>query len=446
MRSVLALAVCALAASGCGKQLNSAYCESALHQNDPDCHTGSIFLDASIDAAIPCSGNDGCASHPMDPVCDTSRGVCVQCLQNAQCTPMTPVCDHGTDTCRGCVADSECPGMGPRCLADGTCAEASELIYVDSAGADEGTCTVTSPCNTITKGIAAAIASGKHLITATGSFNENVQFNSTPMLRLDCEPGTTLSGADDQKPILEFVGTTIADIYRLTIKGNQNQTAGVQLTAGGTQTVGLYEVAVTGPPGPVNNSGTRTPAPGIEIQAGNLTMKRSIVSGFEPVGVQFETTAGDFDLETNFIYDNGYQKNGAGGTPYGGVAILVANGAGSTFGWNTVAFNGNTNNGRSAGVYCSSGLASSTSTGNLFFHNQGGSTNEFSTACQLTTSQQGADPSFLNPNLPYDLHLSATSTAAVDKAGKACMNQVDFDGDARPIGAQCDYGADEYHP
>jgi hypothetical protein len=443
MRSVLALAAYVLATAGCGKQVNLEYCESALHQDDPICHNASIFLDAAIDAAISCSGNPAACTGTQDPVCDTSQGICVQCMLNTQCSLQLPICDLGTETCRGCAVDNECPGAGARCLPDGTCADQSELVYVDSAGPDDGDCSLGNPCNTLGKGIQTAIAAGKHLISATGQFQENVKFDNVAPLSLICAPGTKLSGNDDQQPILEFVGAAIADVYRLTIDGAQNRVAVVRLTMPGTQKVGLHEVAVTGPPGAQSQTGTRTPAPGIEVASGSLKMERSIVSGFETVGVQFDAGAGEFDVENNFIDDNGYQKNGAGGTPYGGVAILN-NAATSTFAWNTVAFNGNTNNGNAPGVYCASGVE--TGIGNLFFHNQGGSSNEYSPTCQITVSLQGTDPKFkAGATAPYDLHLTTGSTAVVDKAQGGCANLLDIDRESRPFGAQCDYGADEYH-
>jgi hypothetical protein len=43
-----------------------------------------------------------------------------------------------------------------------------------------------------------------------------------------------------------------------------------------------------------------------------------------------------------------------------------------------------------------------------------------------------------------DFHLTAASTAALDKI--PCSARTDFDGDLRPIGAACDYGADELKP
>jgi hypothetical protein len=45
-----------------------------------------------------------------------------------------------------------------------------------------------------------------------------------------------------------------------------------------------------------------------------------------------------------------------------------------------------------------------------------------------------------------DLHLNAGATDAIDKVGHPPDVTDDFDGDARPIGADSDVGADEYNP
>jgi Right handed beta helix region len=50
---------------------------------------------------------------------------------------------------------------------------------------------------------------------------------------------------------------------------------------------------------------------------------------------------------------------------------------------------------------------------------------------------------FVNP-ASGDLHLKATSTAAIDKASAAFAGSTDWDGDARPQGSAADFGADEF--
>lgn len=78
-----------------------------------------------------CRSAADCAFDPAGPLCDTGRGVCVECLGDGHC-------DEG-ERCRqgvcegGCKGDADCPGATPRCrvetgacvacLGDGDCGE-----------------------------------------------------------------------------------------------------------------------------------------------------------------------------------------------------------------------------------------------------------------------------------------------------------------------------------
>ena len=195
----LVLVALSLALAGC-KQDNSDYCSATQPCKDatkycdldgtysgtknnciaspfdagPDAHADAHAADASIDAApcvssascpgeYPICGDDGvcracstgddskCAEHSAaTPHCDTSSGLCVQCLGGADCTTATaPICgaDHacracvGGDTCEGhpgtvcdavsgecvqCVDATNCSGTTPLCLADHTCVACDE--------------------------------------------------------------------------------------------------------------------------------------------------------------------------------------------------------------------------------------------------------------------------------------------------------------------------------
>lgn len=70
-------------------------------------------------------GYDGSAG-----VCEEDAGICVQCLKNSDCAgnSKTPICE--ARLCRACKADSECPDP-MICLADGHCATAGEVVYVE---------------------------------------------------------------------------------------------------------------------------------------------------------------------------------------------------------------------------------------------------------------------------------------------------------------------------
>jgi Cys-rich repeat protein len=47
-----------------------------------------------------------------DAVCDQSRGECVECLRDADCSGNAPVCDHEERECVQCVVDADCDAGG----------------------------------------------------------------------------------------------------------------------------------------------------------------------------------------------------------------------------------------------------------------------------------------------------------------------------------------------
>ncbi len=76
---------------------------------------------------------------------------------------------------------------------------------------------------------------------------------------------------------------------------------------------------------------------------------------------------------------------------------------------------------------------------NLFFNNSGG---DRGTGVATGVNSATGNPNFISAT---DFHLSATSTAAIDKASAATVN-IDFDGDLRPLAAARDIGYDEFNP
>jgi hypothetical protein len=76
------------------------------------------FADASL---ALCGADAGCGGEALTPVCDTARGVCVECLDQADCArdgAFGPRCDEAAGYCQ-CTDESDCEGNpnGPWCHA-----------------------------------------------------------------------------------------------------------------------------------------------------------------------------------------------------------------------------------------------------------------------------------------------------------------------------------------
>lgn len=110
-------------------------CESCVDEGRCDvesttyfCHpvTASCRLACDPQAAVnsrPCPGDERCDARglcvdcvtdadcgPGLPVCDRTRNVCVECTADSNCSGGRPVCDLGASLCVACVDDGDCGG------------------------------------------------------------------------------------------------------------------------------------------------------------------------------------------------------------------------------------------------------------------------------------------------------------------------------------------------
>lgn len=74
------------------------------------------FADA---ARAACELDAGCADEPLTPVCDPARAICVECVEEGDCSreeAFGPRCDETAGYCQ-CAGESDCEGNpnGPRC-------------------------------------------------------------------------------------------------------------------------------------------------------------------------------------------------------------------------------------------------------------------------------------------------------------------------------------------
>jgi Right handed beta helix region len=421
---------------------------AACYQDDPNYCDDRAFNNCanppgSCNEKADCAGQEGklSCSELNDA---TGYGICVQCTASdaAACLGVTPVCgaDH---VCKGCGKHTDCSSAA--CLPDGSCGSDTNVAYVAAAGTGTA-CTKAAPCGTL----AAAVAKGKAYVkVAAGNPVKDGQVTT-----IDGKAVTVLAdeGAkldrDGDGAVLE-VRSAGADvkIYDLEITGATGSTGanGIDVNPnGGTPKMALTRVKLTG------NQGL-----GLSAQGGAVTLSQSTISGNTGGGISISGVGTSFFIADNFVFYNG-RALGAQASNQGGVAI-ASNTAGSKFERNTVAFNESNGLTFRGGASCNAPLASAG--GNLLFRNSepdggGGLKNDASTQANLTggcpfgnsfsTATDAGNLGFKSPLIaPFDFHLTAASPATVRDAGGACSG-MDVDGDARPQGAACDLGADEY--
>jgi hypothetical protein len=463
-RTGSAIAVAGLVAgAGCdyvlGGQLNPAYC--IAHPSDQDCRRQ--YPDAGSGGAQACTADEQCMSPTG--VCDLGATmVCVQCTQSEHdaCVGAMPACV--ANLCHGCTAHAQCPASNV-CLPDGSCADAGQVAYVQAGGA--GTvCSKALPCGILDDGLktnksivkigAGTIADSK----TTTIDGRSVTIVAEPGARLDrSNDGVILevktTGADVQIYDLEIVGGTgLADeavlinggapaLTLTRVKVDVNQGTGI-LVLSGTLTVSQSTIS--------NNSGG-----GISISSGTLAMSQSTVSGNAGGGISVTGVGTRFEIVNNLVVYNGV-ATGPGPTQNGGV-VVISNTSGSKLERNTIAFNQSSGLTFRGGLSCNSPMVMAA--GNLLFHNSegdgsGGTKTDAMTqkndmgSCQygntLAVPTDAGNLGFKSPIVaPFDFHLTRSSPPTIVDAGGTCSG-IDIDGEARPVGAACDLGADEYHP
>ena len=320
-------------AAGCNWKKNPYYCPGAPDNNcTEDAAPGSHACTNSAQCLAPTG------------ICDLQSKLCVECTttQASACSGTRPVCG-ADDGCRGCLSHAECPGSGA-CLPDGSCAIAADVAYIapGPAGTDNAMCSKESPCTTVAK----ALATGRRYLKLQGTTDEAVTIKDQVVIVL-AEPGAMLTRTSNGN-ILVIDGTSDVQISDLAINGASGTGAGISLPSGGSQSLTLRRVtmsgnngtngAITASGGTVNiyqstiasNSGMN----GAITAAGSVfNIYQSTITGNSGGGVSLSATS--FDLENNII-----AKNGSVVTAYGGVLINQLGSGAHTLEFNTIAQNG----------------------------------------------------------------------------------------------------------
>ena len=326
--------------------------------------------------------------------------------------------DAASDASAGaCTVDRDCPDTA--CLPGGSCAVASRVLYAASSGRGD-TCTRDAKCLLATA-IAAAQPGKNIILLEQGTYVGAVAIGRAVQIvgRL-----ATLQG--DASAATVTVNDVDAELDYVTITGGG--TSGISCPGG---TLVAHGITVT-----QNQQG---------IASGcRLTLEQSVISSNG--GGALAISGGVIRVRNNFLFGNGP-------SPQKIANVTIALGVTGSFVFNTVANNDAKANSTTSGVDCQA--ANLVVDGNLITDNllnkklgdpQVSGTCDFSRS--YTAPGTGGNDLAWRNVVAADYHLTAGSTPVLDQpAGTlTCDGIDDFDGQTRPQGHGCDYGADEFKP
>lgn len=122
-------------------------CVTPQCSTSADCPASDAPICVGQLCVAKCTVDADCNGLAATPYCATD-GTCVACKDDSMCTADKPVCDSMAHSCRGCGSDTEC--QSGVCLEQqGACPDPGRIVFVDATGFDNGTCTQTSPCQTL---------------------------------------------------------------------------------------------------------------------------------------------------------------------------------------------------------------------------------------------------------------------------------------------------------
>lgn len=336
----------------------------------------------------------------------------IACTQT--CAGVTPVCDGTTGTCRACVKNSECDA--DVCLANGSCATASQVAYVTGSGGSDAACTKAAPCATIAYTITRA-----PYVRLLTSMTETVNIGSGTT-ELVGDTGITLgptNGGDTIVTVHGVATSPIVTISQLELTGTGSN--GAYVTNG---TLGFDRARVDG-----------AGAFGVYATNASVTMDRTYIESNTGGGLYAFSTP--FTIRNSVIAGNGSLTG-----LYGGV--FNASNSQSSVQFSTIVQNmgAATNNGN--GIACSSG---ETLANDIIYANTP-TNNGVQTNCSYTYSDvQGGTNGGTNingdPMLNSDFSLMADSPA-INAASPTSSDPYDILGTPRPQGSGSDMGAFEY--
>ena len=356
-----------------------------------------------------CTGDQDCTDS-VYPVCDLSIFTCVG-PDNDQDAGFRDAVDAGVDgqdAQDGGFRDADGDGGGV------TDVDPDKVVYVDSmACPGPGSGSFADPFCRLDD----ALASGADLILMAGG---TYLLSGQLSLRADVE----IQGQGDVTiesvicPGILVTGDVQVTLQNLTITG----AGGIRVSGGAS--MNLFDVAVAD-----------TTCIGIDCLNSTCIIRRDRVSDNLQGGIRLVNAA--FELTNTIVDGNGEEAL------FGGVFLQEIR-SGSMFANNTVIDN-STVNGMQSGVTC---IGSATISNSIIWANEDPQVSGNCTVnhCDLSRlvgvmgeNNLSLDPLFVSED---DFHISSNSPC-IDMADETVAPADDIDGQARPLGAGVDMGADE---
>lgn len=317
-----------------------------------------------------------------------------------------------------CTTDEDCPGAA--CLPGGACALPGTVLFASPTGTGAA-CTSAARC---------ALATALDQVTGDRDI-------------ISLAPGS-YAGAISISHSVRILGKSAMLVGAST---------GAAVTVTGGAAVELDDLMITGASG---GSGIACTSGTLIVHAAQivknqqgitsacvLTVERSTLGGNTDGALAI--TAGEIKIRNNFIGNNGNPMLARSAN------VVIAAGVTGSFRFNTVAYN-DAKQTSTPGVDCAA--TGVTADGNLVTDNtHKGAFNvdpQVTGVCDFSRSYTapgagGNDLHWANVALT-DFHLTAASLLALDRLPPDCASLDDFDGQSRPMGSGCDFGADERAP
>jgi len=403
-----------------------------------DTRTGTCTDEPIFTCTPGATGDADCVAEGAGLDYCGAGDICVACLEDTHCVDNAAgaVCDQTLFECRGCEENSECDSRLCGTETAGVCVDDANVVYVDVAGGtDGGGCgVVASPCASIGAGLAKVTATRNIVLVAAGTYDEQLSITDTNVTLL--AEGVVISkaalGAEGEN-VIKVTGNSDVALIGFTVEPAASVAKTDLISCiGSGASLSIAQSTVH------NSLGL-----GIVSSSCTLNLERSTVSG-NTGGIRIN--AANYTIRNNFITDN------VSTVAVGGVVIEGTVGKTEIFEFNTLSHNAN---GGNKGFDLACNVTNLTAKNNIFMLNPtavAGVVDDCNTDYSLIDTRSDANAgthtntltgaaTFLNLTIG-DYHL-ATGSAGIDAADPAATLAIDIDGDARPLGAGRDMGADE---